>query len=57
MDEARNVLERLDAARKWHAERDNKTTVKQIDLAIGATLSLRSAVRDYDKAVGRESTI
>jgi hypothetical protein len=55
--EARNVLMRLDSARKWNAERDNRGAVHELDFAIGATLSLRSAVQDYDKAVGREPSV
>lgn len=53
VDEARNVLRRLDEARKWNADRDQRSAVRELDFCIGATLSLRTAVDEYDKAVGR----
>jgi hypothetical protein len=57
VNEARDLLHSLDKARQYHAEHKNKDTVSRIDFAIGATLSLRTTVRNYDKAVRREPTV
>lgn len=53
VNEARHILMKLDNARKWQAERKDAEAVRRIDFAIGVTLSLRTAVREYDEAVGR----
>lgn len=50
---ARTLLSDLDDARQHYAEAKQVSMVKRIDFAIGATLTLRAAVQDYDKAVGR----
>jgi len=47
-DEAQRIAKRLYDARKWHADRDDREAVRQLDFAIGATLSLRSALEDSD---------
>lgn len=53
VDEARHLLMKLDNARKWQAERDDREAVRQIDFAIGVTFALRKTVADHDEAVGR----
>jgi hypothetical protein len=42
VEAAREVCDRLDAAREWNYEQGRKDALKEIDFAIGATLSLRA---------------